>query len=417
MIVDAISGFEDVDFVEADQLAITFGETVNDPLFKDQWSLTGKNSIDVADVWGHVGSEQVVAVLDSGIYEHSDLRNNLVAGYDFVSNAANSRNGDGRDNDPTDPGNWVASADCRGDRTANSTWHGTMVAGTAGAANNVKVLPIRVLSPCGGATSDIADAIIWASGGNVDGVPINPTPASVINLSLGGYGTCDRTYQRAINIATQNGATVVVAAGNSGQDADYISPGNCENVINVAATDVNGKLASYTNRGGAITLSAPGGDYSSGVIMTTGNAGAKGPQGDKVARFVGTSAAAPAVAGGVAMLKSIEPNLSTADIADILTASATPMPGQAGAGAGLLNIRAAYKELTGEDCGPVETNKGQTAVAVAEKPQASVVKVATEKVEFTNDDVKVASNVAAKTGQGGFFAMIINFLKSLFGLA
>ena len=81
-------------------------------------------------------------------------------------------------------------------------------------AFNAKIVPVRVLGNCGGYDSDIADAIIWASGGTVTGVPANANPAEVINLSLGGSGACGATTQAAINSAVGRGTTLVIAAGN-----------------------------------------------------------------------------------------------------------------------------------------------------------------------------------------------------------
>src|SRR5690606_7514122 len=121
---------------------------------------------------------------------------------------------------------------------SGSSWHGTHVAGTiaavtnngigvAGVAYNAKVVPVRVLGKCGGLTSDIADAIVWASGGSVTGVPSNPYPADVINMSLGGGGSCSSTTQAAINTARSNGTVVVVAAGNENTNASNSNPANC----------------------------------------------------------------------------------------------------------------------------------------------------------------------------------------------
>jgi serine protease len=80
-------------------------------------------------------------------------------------------------------------------------------------------VPVRVLGKCGGYTSDIADGIIWASGGTVTGVPANANPAKVINMSLGGSGACDTTTQNAINGARSRGTVVIVAAGNENANA------------------------------------------------------------------------------------------------------------------------------------------------------------------------------------------------------
>jgi len=112
---------------------------------------------------------------------------------------------------------------------------GNNATGITGVAFGAKVLPVRVLGRCGGYTSDIADAIIWASGGTVAGVPANANPARVINMSLGGSGACDTTTQNAINSARSRGTVVVVAAGNSNANAAQFSPASCAGVITVAA--------------------------------------------------------------------------------------------------------------------------------------------------------------------------------------
>src|SRR5690606_31257016 len=155
------------------------------------------------------GNGVVVAVLDTGITRHGDLDANVLPGYDFISDAGKANDGDGRDNDPSDPGDWVTLNQCPGgNRAENSSWHGTHVAGTiaavtnnakgvAGTAFGARILPVRVLGTCGGYDSDIADAIVWAAGGSVSGVPTNANPAEVINLSLGGGGACGRTSQNA----------------------------------------------------------------------------------------------------------------------------------------------------------------------------------------------------------------------------
>src|SRR5690606_15464034 len=161
-------------------------------------------------------------VLDTGYADHNDLDANIVPGYDFIIDEAVAGDGDGRDGDAHDPGDWYGGY--------ASSWHGTHVAGTvaavtdngaglAGVAYKAKVQPVRVLGHGGGYTSDIADAIVWASGGTVDGVPANENPAEVLNLSLGGDGSCaqDPVTQEAIDGAIERGVTVVVAAGNDNQ--------------------------------------------------------------------------------------------------------------------------------------------------------------------------------------------------------
>src|SRR5439155_26204113 len=156
------------------------------------------------------GAGVTVAVLDTGITPHSDLTGNVIAGYDFISDPPTARDGDGRDPNPNDEGDWFNAGECGSTTPETSSWHGTHVAGTIGAltdngvgvagiARNARIEPVRVLGKCGGFTSDIADAITWASGGRVSRVPRNPNPAKVINMSLGGSGACGRTFQRPID--------------------------------------------------------------------------------------------------------------------------------------------------------------------------------------------------------------------------
>ena len=156
------------------------------------------------------GSGSTVAVIDTGITAHLDLDANVLPGYDFVSDATAARDGNGRDSNAQDQGDWYAAGECGQTAAANSSWHGTHVSGTvaavagnstgvAGVAPTAKVVPVRVLAKCGGSLSDIADAIIWAAGGTVSGIPANANPAKVINMSLGGSGACGTTYQAAID--------------------------------------------------------------------------------------------------------------------------------------------------------------------------------------------------------------------------
>src|SRR5690606_19803516 len=108
---------------------------------------------------------------------------------------------------------------------ADSSWHGTHVAGLAaavrdnakgiaGMAPDAKIVPVRALGKCGGTMSDVAAAITWASGGEVPGLPVNPNPADVINMSLSSAVTCQPFVQAAIDDAVGRGVTVVAAAGN-----------------------------------------------------------------------------------------------------------------------------------------------------------------------------------------------------------
>ncbi len=348
----------DVEYVEVDQ-RMTIALTPNDTRFSEQWGFgTSAASINVQPAWDKAkGAGVVVAVIDTGITNHPDLNANVLPGYDFISNASMARDGNGRDSNANDEGDWYAANECgAGVPGSNSSWHGTHVAGTvaavtnnatgvAGTAYQSKIVPVRVLGKCGGMLSDIADAIVWASGGSVSGVPANANPAEVINMSLGGSGACSTTYQNAINSAVSRGSTVVVAAGNSNANVSGYNPGNCANVISVAATTSAGSRASFSNYGAAIDVSAPG-----QAILSTLNTGTTTPASASYASYNGTSMAAPHVAGVVALMQSAASTPRTpAQIETILKNTARPLPGtcSGGCGAGIVNADAAVVAVQG----------------------------------------------------------------------
>ena len=206
----------------------------DDPRYAQQWNLfEDAGGMRMPDAWDlERGSPAVViAQLDTGILAHADLDPaRTVPGYDFISDRNMANDGNGRDADPTDPGDWVAAGECgSGEPAEDSSWHGTMVAGVIGAATNNEVgvagvnhgsrlLMARVLGKCGGYTSDIIDALRWAAGLRVSGVPDNAHPARVINLSLGGDGPCSTLEQDAIDEVNARGGVVVAAAGNGSGD-------------------------------------------------------------------------------------------------------------------------------------------------------------------------------------------------------
>ncbi|MBF6022535.1 S8 family peptidase [Lysobacter niastensis] len=349
----------------------------NDPyLAQYQWHLHSPiGGINAPAAWDKSnGAGVVVAVIDTGITDHNDLDGNMLPGYDFISDAFVSRR-------PTDER--VAGAHDYGDWNnddtqcplRSSSFHGTHVAGTvaemtnngrgmAGVAHGAKVLPVRVLGRCGGYLSDIADAVVWASGGSVPGVPANTNPAEVINMSLGGPGACDVTLQSAIDTAVANGTTVVVAAGNDNDDASGYAPASCNNTITVGATRVTGGRASYSNYGSHVDLSAPGGgggvDGYDGYVWQALNDSLTAPElGAQVyGGMSGTSMASPHVAGTVALVQSIAPApLTPAQVEALLkgTARAFPVaiPSATPMGSGILNAKAALNEVVpcqGPDC-------------------------------------------------------------------
>lgn len=341
----------DVEYVEVDRLYRPNREA-NDPRYRMQWGLRGLNGIHADQAWRlNDGSGTVVAVIDTGITGHSDLDENVHPGYDFISSTLVSNDGNGRDDDPSDPGDWERAGQCGEGRPAlDSSWHGTHVAGTvaavtdngkgvAGVAGSAWIVPVRVLGTCGGYQSDIADAIVWAAGGTVNGVPANAHPAEIINLSLGIGGNCSATLQKAINGAVGRGTTVVVAAGNAAQDVAGHTPANCRNVIAVAATNRLGRRASFSNYGDGIDIAAPG----TGIVSTL-NSGTTRPESESYGRASGTSMAAPHVTGVVAMIQSVSRTpKSPAEVEALLkaTASAAKARKSQPIGAGIVNAKAA----------------------------------------------------------------------------
>lgn len=357
-----------VQYAQPDRRKHRFDIFPDDTYYALQWHYSNPRSgIHAPAAWDAAsGQGVVVAVLDTGYLDHQDLAANLVPGYDFIADPDVGNDGDGRDPDAHDTG------DAEGDN--RSSFHGTHVAGTVAAVTNnqshvagvawgAKVQPVRVLGKGGGYSSDIADAIIWASGGHVDGVPDNASPAEVINLSLGGEGTCaeDPVTQEAIDGAIARGVTVVVAAGNSNAPASAFSPASCSGVIAVGATGYTGARASYSNYGPVVALSAPGGDdvdadSNNNYIWSLGNSGLQtpdpSPAGDRTIGMQGTSMASPHVAAVVALMQSAaaaagrEP-LTPQQVRSVLRGTAAPFvvapPGNRSMGAGIVDAAAAVQ--------------------------------------------------------------------------
>ncbi|WP_435877067.1 S8 family peptidase [Streptomyces acidicola] len=344
--------------------------TPNDTEYAKQWDLFESTAgMRVPGAWDiATGSGVTVAVIDTGYVAHSDLAANVVGGYDFIADTAVAGDGNGRDSNPADPGDWTNANECgSGWGATTSSWHGTHVAGTiaavtnnnkgvAGIAYNAKISPLRVLGRCGGYDSDIIDAITWASGGSVSGVPANTNVAKVINMSLGGGGSCTSATQSAINAAVNRGTTVVVAAGNSNANAANYSPASCSNVISVAALGRSGSKAYYSNYGSVVDIAAPGGDTSTGTangILSTLNTGTQGPASETYAYYQGTSMAAPHIAGLAALMKSANSSLTPAQIESAIKTNARALPGtcSGGCGAGLADAAKTVQAVSGGSTG------------------------------------------------------------------
>lgn len=349
----------DVAYAQPDRILQRMGEPVvvqpdipaatpNDPLYSNQWhygyTANTAEGMNLPAAWNITTglASTVVAVIDTGILNHTDLAGKTVAGYDFIGDTFVANDGDGRDSNPADPGDWILANECGGVHNAqDSSWHGTHVAGTIAAATNngvgvagvnwnAKILPIRVLGKCGGYTSDIVDGARWAAGLSVAGVPSNANPAKVLNLSLGGGGSCTALEQAAYTEIYNSGVTTVVAAGNENDNAASYTPASCNHVITVAANDRTGDRAYYSNYGNVVEIAAPGGAQAfandpNGVLSTLNN-GATSPGSDAYIYYQGTSMASPHLAGLVSLILAQYPGSTPAQILQRIQASARPFP-------------------------------------------------------------------------------------------
>lgn len=363
--------------------------TPNDPMFgglSQQWwlqppsgsngnaieaRLRGVPGVQTAWAQGTGSAGVVVAVLDTGLTAHPDLDPaRLLPGFDFVSDwdSTNGRgyanDGSGRDDDPTDPGDWVSTADRSADASRyadcslqDSSWHGTHVAGMIMATSHnatgvagidwaARVLPVRVAGKCGASVRDIVDGMRWAAGlsvcqryadtqdpsaGCAQWAPDNPTPARVVNISFGGSAACNDEYQSAIDELWARGVVVVAAGGN--EHASPTRPASCHHVVGVAALNRDGFKASYSNFGAALHIATVGGDDEQGRwgalladsgLLTLHNLGTTSAGSGGYAHHYGTSYAAPVVAGALTLMLAANPSLSAAELRAGLAASARP---------------------------------------------------------------------------------------------
>jgi serine protease len=405
-----------VEYAEPDERRHVLA-TPNDPLFSGQWYLQNveASAVDALGAWDFTtGSAGVViADLDTGVrFDHPDLRgagaNHLLAGYDMIGADAQddfltANDGDGRDPDASDPGDWVSAEDQKNALFANctvgnSSWHGTRVAGILAALSDNGagvaginwsgwLLPVRVLGKCGGYDSDILAAMAWAAGLHVDGVPDNPYPARIINMSLGGVGSCPASYQQLIDQLVQLGVLVVVSAGNDGGPVN--APANCAGVAGIAAVRQAGTKVGFSSLGPQIVLSAPGGNcVNTGAgapclfsITTTTNTGTTVPAAssytDQFNFNVGTSFSAPIVAGIAALMLSVNGNLNSEQlIARLQSGARTPFPAPQGLPAchvptGPSDLQTAECACTTEVCGAGMVN-AHGAVLEAQRPIAAI---------------------------------------------
>lgn len=250
-----------------------------------------------------------VAVIDTGVdSDHPILVSRLVSGgYDFIDN----------DDNPED-----------------EHGHGTHCSGTIidGTLPNVKIMGIRVLDEGGyGDDSGVAAGMEWAY---LHGCQVG-------SMSLGGdcdHGEYHNLYNDIVEEAAQYNFVFCIAAGNESEDANLHCPGNVPLAITVASHTSSNSLSWFSNYGDLIDITAPGSDIVSARM------------GGGTTTMSGTSMATPHVSAVAAMLKSYDPDMSVADVTNIIKANALPAS-FSGGGAGLLcctNILKFYGLGTGD---------------------------------------------------------------------
>lgn len=301
----------------------------NDSFRDSQWHY---DTINLTSAWDvSTGSNEViVAVVDTGVLlEHPDLKERLVAGYDFISDPATAGDGDGIDADPNDPGDKELPGNV-------SSFHGTHVAGTIGASTNnsigtagvtwqTRIMPLRGLGRGGGSTFDILQAVRYAAGLSNSSGTVPQSTADIINLSIGSTFSSQSEQETYLEIA-QAGIFVVASSGNEASSVPSY-PAAYQGVISVAATNIANERADYSNFGPSIDIAAPGGSpvtdlngdgIADGIISTIGNdSGLDIEYG--YAQLSGTSMAAPHVSGVIALMKAIYPALTPVDFEAALT--------------------------------------------------------------------------------------------------
>lgn len=406
----------DVEYAVPDGRRYVHALAPDDPLYaQQQWVLqptaTAPSAIDATDAWSmSTGSSGlVIADIDTGVRsDHPDLGSRLLPGYCFISDAFEANGGNCPGAGADDPGDWVTSADlseseCSGLSASPSSWHGTRVAGILGALTNNNlgiagitwsgpILPVRALGKCGGFDSDIITAMLWAAGIPVAGAPNNSNPAKIINMSLGGTGSCPQSYQDAIDQITALGTLVVVSAGNEGGPVD--APANCPGVAGVAGLRQAGTKVGYSNLGPQIALAAPAGNcVNTGAeqpclytITTTTNLGATTPDADDYTGDyycdqttgsytnctlananqyrtynVGTSFAAPLISGIAALMSAVNSHLNSCTLIARLQQSSQPFPQSSTTSSTVCHVPSGPSDVQNSEC--ICTNDGQTCGA------------------------------------------------------
>ncbi len=351
-----------VSYIEEDRILKAHQINESDPLLSEQWVFGNylDSSFNKAKIFQEGSKDIVVAVVDTGILYHDDFEDRIITGADFISDIDNARDGDGRDFNALDMGDY-GDGNCR-NFGEESSWHGTHIAGIIGAVSgnslgvvgtndNVKILPLRVLGPCGGKTSDIADAVRYAAGGSVEGLGENTRPAKVINLSLGGFGSCSQYMQEAIDFANKSGSVIIVSAGNEGStiDTGNYTPANCSGVFRVGSNHPNLRQSTFSNYGESVDIYAPGDN-----IYSLSNRGLSEFEEDSYISLSGTSMSAGFVSAIAAGVFGLNEDLTSEQVKGLLSTGAKPITCiYGGCESGTINPYAIYlkaqNELRDED--------------------------------------------------------------------
>lgn len=315
-----------VEYAEPNFLAHAFGMVPNDPFYDPyQWNMKQINMEQAWDISTGM-PDVIVAVIDTGVaYEDyevfvdnpglgqdytityiqaPDLASTMfVEGWDFV-------NDDDHPNDDEGHGTHVTGT------IAQSTNNDE---GVAGIAYDTSIMPIKVLDNTGSGTyADIADGIYYAVDNGAD----------IINMSLGG-STGATTLEAAVKYAYENGVTIICASGNDGAATAVSYPAAYDAYcIAVGATDFNEEVAYYSNGGGSLDLTAPGGDttvdlngdgFVDGVLQQTFG---DNPTDMGYYFYQGTSMAAPHVSGVAALLIAANSDITPNEIREALQSTA-----------------------------------------------------------------------------------------------
>jgi serine protease len=423
----------DVEFAEPDRRRYPHA-LPNDPLYTGQWYLQNRvdapSAVRAETAWdsGTGDAGVVIAVIDTGVlFDHPDLKRahlggRILPGYDFIANAAAANDGGGRDSDATDAGDFVTQQETNqgqfsGCDVTNSSWHGTRVSGIIAAlANNSEgitgstwrawILPVRALGKCGGFDSDILEAMAWAGGIHVNGVPDNPYPAKIENLSLGSDGPCTNSYASMIGQLAARGVVVIASAGNEGGPVG--APANCVGAAGVTGLRHLGTKVGFASLGPQVAVGAPGGNCVNVTggpclfsIDTTSNAGTQAAGAftytNQTNVNVGTSFSAPIVSGIVGLMVGANGNLGAAQLIARLKEGATkPFPQNPSAPGGQCHVPAGPQDLQQEECNCTTSTCGagmanaDGAMTAALRPIAALAAPATV----------VASQPVALSGAG-----------------